>query len=136
MRNLFLTVLLTFILGAAFGQCDTIASVCSKHIGDGFISDGQLYRALLYEDQVAEFNATFFGGSTYRLVGCSGFENGNLIYSVFDEKRNLLFTNSDFDNAPYWDFKVESTMQVIIEAHLDQSKLDSGCAVMLINFEK
>lgn len=119
----------------AHAQCDTIASACTKHITNDFISDGQLYRSLLYEDQVAEFKTTLFGGTTYRIASCSGFEDGNLIFSVFDQKRNLLYTNSEYDNSPYWNFQVESTIDVIIEAQLDMNKLDSGCAVLLIGFE-
>lgn len=130
--TLFLSIFITL---SGFAQCDTIANACVKHIGNGFISDGQMYRSLLYEDQVAEFRTIFYGGTTYRLAACSGFEDGNLIYSVYDSKRNLLFRNNEYDNTPFWDFEVESTMEVIVEAQLDQNKLSSGCAVLLIGFE-
>jgi len=136
MRLTIFTIILVLFSSIAFGQCDTIANKCLSNMTAKYISDGQLYRALLYDDQVAEFKTTFYGGSTYRIAACSGFENGNLVFSVFDEKRNLLFSNSDFDNAPYWDFKLKSTMEVIIEAQLDLNKLSSGCAVLLIGFEK
>ena len=135
MRFILTLLLFSSVSLGSFAQCDTIASACNTHISSDFISDGQLYRSLLYEDQVAEFNTTLFGGTTYRIAACSGFEDGNLIVSVFDQKRNLLYTNSEYDNSPYWDFKVESTMEVIIEAQLDLNKLSSGCAVMLIGFE-
>ncbi len=124
-----------FLTLGSFAQCDTIANACVKHINNDYISDGQLYRSLLYEDQVAEFRTIFYGGTTYRLAACSGFEDGNLIFSVYDTKRNLLFRNSEFDHSPFWNFDVESTMEVIVEAQLDQSKLNSGCAVLLIGFE-
>lgn len=135
MRILITVLFFTTLSYSAFAQCDTIANACMKHITGAYVSDGQAYRALLYDDQVAEFNTTLFGGTTYRFASCSGFEDGNLILSVFDEKRNLLFTNSEYDNAPYWDFKVTSTMNVIVEAQLDMNKLDSGCAVLLIGFK-
>lgn len=128
-------LLCTIMTLGAQAQCDTIASACTKHITNDFVSDGQLYRSLLYEDQVAEFNTTLFGGTTYRIASCSGFEDGNLIFSVFDQKRNLLYTNSEYDNSPFWNFEVESTIDVIIEAQLDVNKLGSGCAVLLIGFE-
>ncbi len=133
-------LIITFLFSILFtigsqAQCDTIANACIKHISNEYISDGQLYRSLLYEDQVAEFRTTLYGGTKYRLAACSGFENGNLIFSVFDSKRNLLFTNSEYDNSPYWNFDVESTMEVIVEAQLDLNKLSSGCAVLLIGFE-
>lgn len=118
-------------------QCDTIASLCARHIVSSFISDGQLYRALLLNpDETAEFKTTFFGETVYRLAGCSGLNDGNLIFSIFDLNHELLFTNKDFKNAPYWDFKVKSTVDITIEAKLDPSNNGSGCAVLLIGFRQ
>ena len=116
--------------------CDSIANACEKYITSQFISDGQLYRSLIYEDQSAEFKSTFFGGSTYRIAGCTGFEPGCLIYSVYDIDHNLLFTNADHKNSPYWDFKIENTIDCTVEAKLDLTKQNSGCAVILIGFAK
>lgn len=135
MRFIITLLFFTVLSVGASAQCDTIANACTKHLSSAYLSDGQLYRSLLYEDQVAEFKTTLYGDTRYRIAACSGFEDGNLIVSVFDQKRNLLFTNSEFDNAPYWDFEVASSMDVIIEAQLDLNKLNSGCAVLLIGFE-
>lgn len=120
----------------ANAQCDTIATLCSKHISKDFISDGQQYRALLLGEETSEFHATFFGGSTYRIAGCSGLSDGNLIFRLFDEERNLLYSNSDFKNSSFWDFQVNSTLNCIIEAQLDPTMLNSGCAVLLIGFKQ
>lgn len=129
----FLVINFSFTMRSS-AQCDTIAYVCGKHIMSPFISDGQQYRALLLADQTAEFHATFYGGGTYRIAACTGLKDGNLIFSVFDEQRNLLFSNKEFKNAPYWDFKVNSTMDVILEATLGGAQ--SGCAVVLIGFKQ
>ncbi|HMC97606.1 MAG TPA: hypothetical protein VKG92_08140, partial [Flavobacteriales bacterium] len=67
---------------------------------------------------------------------CSGDSDGILIFSVFDKEHNLLFSNRDQSNAPYWDLAVASTLDVTMEAALDPSKAGSGCAVMLIGFKK
>ena len=117
-------------------QCDTIASLCVKNLTSKYISDGQQYRALLLSKEVAEFNATFYGGTTYRLAACSGLKDGSLEFRIFDKQRNLLFTNIEHKNAPYWDFKFESTMDCIIEAQLIDPNVKSGCAVLLISFKK
>ena len=122
--------------GGAFAQCDTIASLCEKNITAEYIPDGQFYRALLREDEVAEFNLTLFGGTTYRVAACSGTSDGNLIFSVYDKDRNLLFTYKEFNNDPYWDLAVANTLDVTINAELDPSKANSGCAVLLIGFKK
>ena len=127
-----------FILAAvnSYSQCDTIALICNDHITSGFISDGQMYRALLIDDQIAEFHTTFYGDAKYRIAACSGTTDGNLLFRVFDEERNFIFTNEEYLNAPYWDFDVKSTMNCVIEAQLDPSALSSGCAVLLIGFKQ
>ncbi len=138
MKNkIFIATILIFnfsFLIRSNAQCDTIASICAKHIMSPYISDGQQYRALLLQDQNAEFHTTFYGGGTYRIAACTGLKDGNLIFSVYDEERNLLFTNKEYKNAPYWDFKVNSTMDVILEATLGGAQ--SGCAVVLIGFKQ
>jgi hypothetical protein len=120
----------------SFAQCDSIASLCDQHINSSFISDGQDYRSLLLGDEIAEFNMILFGESTYRFAACSGLSDGNLLFSVYDKNRNLLFTNKDFANAPFWDFKITNTLDCIIEAQLDPDKTASGCAVLLVGFKQ
>ena len=120
----------------SFSQCDTIANFCQKHLINTHITDGQEYRALLLNnEETAEFKTTFFGETNYRIAACSGLSDNNLIFSIYDENRNLLFTNKDFKNAPYWDFQIKNTLDVTIEAKLLQSNNKSGCAVLLIGFK-
>jgi hypothetical protein len=119
--------------------CDTIANLCARHIISTFISDGQQYRALLLNaNETAQFETTLFGETTYRIAACSGSADGNLIFTIKDqaEQPNVLFSNQEHQNAPYWDFKVKSTIQVTIEARLDPKAPGSGCAVLLIGFKQ
>ena len=116
---------------------DTVASQCARHLESQFISDGQQYRALLMNaDETAEFHTTLYGGTLYRIAACSGLSDGNLVFSVYDSERNLLFTNSEFKNAPFWDFKITSTLECVIEARLSSSAQGSGRAVLLIGFKQ
>lgn len=124
------------IAGGAYAQCDTIASLCEKNITAEYIPDGQFYRALLKDDETAEFDLTLYGGTTYRIAACSGTTDGNLVFSVYDKEHNLLFSNKDFNNDPYWDLVVANTLDVTIDAVLDKRKASSGCAVLLIGFKK
>jgi hypothetical protein len=59
-----------------------------------------------------------------------------VIFNVYDQERNLLFSNKDFENAPYWDFKIDNTLDCYVEAYLDIDKKVSGCLVLLIGFNK
>lgn len=122
----------------SFSQCDTIANLCAKHITNNYISDGQQYRAMLLNaEETAEFHTTMFAETIYRFAACSGLKDGNLIFRVLDKDRNILFSNQNYRNAPYWDFKPKSTIDVIIEAQLDPDRNPgSGCAVLLIGFKQ
>ncbi len=134
------TLLILSLAGAFSAQsqdlCQSIAARCEKHITNQYIPDGQFYRALLQGDEQAEFNLTLFGGTTYRVAACSGETDGILIFNVLDKDNNVLFSNKDQGNAPYWDLAVTNTIDVKVEAGLDPSKAGSGCAVMLIGFKK
>ena len=135
--KIFIVICSLLVAGKLSAQCDTIANLCAKHLAAKFISDGQQYRALLLNtDETAEFHSTFYGGTTYRIAACSGLTDGNLVFSIFDEQRNMIFTNSEYKNSPYWDFKVTSTLDCIIEAKLDGRNQGSGCAVLLIGFKQ
>ncbi len=137
-------IILRYTLFAAFfvsfanqanAQCDTIATVCNENFTREYLSDGQEYRALLFDDQTSEFHLTLYGQSIYRFAACSGITNGNLIFRVYDEERNEIFNSSDHGNAPYWDFNVNSTLDIIVEGNLNLDKVESGCAVLLVGFK-
>lgn len=124
------------ICGTGFAQCDSTAVRADAFLQNNFVPDGQSYRALLFDDQLAEFHTTFYGGSTYRIIGYAGLEPEQLQFSLFDKDNNELFSNEKYDNAPYWDFKFNSTIEGRISAKLDLSKQKSGCAVLIIGFER
>lgn len=140
MKYLLYTVILLAVVVFApkdtQAQLDSTINKCKSKMVLPFVTDGQTYTALLNGDEVAEFHTTFYGESTYRIVGYSGNSEGNLIFSVYDRERNLLFSNIDYANAPYWDFEFDHAMDCIIEASLDSKNVTSGFAVLLIGFQQ
>jgi len=140
-KNYLHLVLISVVLNCFFAlharaQCDSTAAIASKYMGENFVSDGQSYRALIFDDQIAEFTTTLYGKSTYRVVGIGGLEKEQLHFNIYDEDDNLLFSNADYQNSAYWDFEINSTLDCRIEAKLDLMKQKSGCAVLLIGFEQ
>lgn len=123
-------------------MCGNTAKLCATHIVAPFVSDGQTYRALVMAGQDAEFHATFFAGTTYRVAAATGETEGNLIFSVYavdpnTGQRDMIYTNSQHNNAPYWDFKVNTTVEVAITAAINPaSGKESGCAVVLVGFKQ
>ena len=136
MKQIFILSIISLFSITAIAQCDSIAKLCKKNMTNEYILDGQSYRALLVNQEIAEFEAVFYGGFTYRLAACSGFTDGNLIFSIFDQDRNLLFTNSEHKNSAYWNFAVNSTLKCTIETQLNSTNSTSGCSVLLVGFNQ
>ena len=144
MKKAFLAIILFVGVITTTGQepCDELGKLCKKYLEPNknstrfFISDGQVYRAFVDTDQEAEFYATFYGGSTYRISTSAGSKDNYVIFEVKDTEGNVLFTNADFKNEPYWDFNIKSTLDVSISLKLDSDKKDSGCITMLIGFQQ
>lgn len=143
MKNI-LVACFTFVVLGAFNlkaqDCDSIYRVTESYLvsdyeSQSFVSDGQSYTAFL-DNEKAEFKTTLYGSSYYRIAASAGIKDDYVIFSVFDTEDNLLFTNRDQKNAPYWDFKVENTIPVRIQTELDTDKKITGCAVMMIGFLK
>lgn len=132
------TVLLSGLVKAQ--DCDSVYRVVETYLvsndeGRIFVSDGQTYTAFL-DNEKAEFNTTFYGGSFYRIAASAGVKDDYVIFTVRDMEDNILYTNKDQKNAPYWDFKVENTIPVKVQTELDTDKKITGCVVMMIGFLK
>ena len=136
MKKLLLALFIISLAANVNAQCENTIEFCKGNFSNEFISDGQVYKALLYNDQIAEFDISLFGGNTYRISCGSGEGEGNLVFRLYDKEKNLLFSNQDYSNAPYWDFVLESTIDCTIEAQLDLNRSESGCAVLLIGFKE
>ena len=137
-KSLFISILFVlsvFAFNNADAQADTLINFCAQHIPSSYISDGQVYQAAISKDETAEFKVTFYGGTTYRIAACSGLNDGNLLFALYDNEGNELFANVDHKNAPYWDFQFSSTIDCNIQAMLDDYAPESGFAIMLIGFK-
>lgn len=132
----FLPIPLIFFVCALAAQPADVLSNCRNFLGDKYISDGQQYRALLTGEETAEFHATFYEKNRYRVVACGAKSNNHtIVYNIYDKERNLLFSNKDYDNTPYWDLYFSSTTDCIIEARLDTNIQKSGIVFLMIGFE-
>ena len=143
MKNILGVIIFSLVATFSFSQeCDSLVNVCYNHLKSDiknnkvFISDGQVYQAFVDVDQSAEFKITLFGGTLYRIATTAGLKDDYVIFNVYDQDRNLLFSNEDYDNKPYWDFKVDNTIDCYIEAYLDLDKKVSGCLVILLGFQR
>ncbi|MGB0915087.1 MAG: hypothetical protein ACPGVI_03400 [Crocinitomicaceae bacterium] len=139
MKVLFTLLLSALVVSGVQAQdCESIVENCEKQLqsdGSNFISDGQVYTAFLDREK-AQFKTTLYGGTTYRIAASAGEKDNFVIFTIKDPQGNILFSNKNYSNAPYWDFKIIETLPVTIETELDLDLKVTGCAVMLIGFKK
>lgn len=133
LTTLFLLIVLVLSPWKLNSQEDVLFNSCLDQLRSPFIASGQPFKAFLTGTEVAEFHTTFFAGSLYRVVA-SSHQEGNVIFSIYDKERNLLFSNKEFDASGYWDFKIEGSVECIVEARLDPEKSTSGIALLMVGF--
>ncbi len=114
-------------------QVDNIFKECKQLIRTPFINSGQPMQAFLTGDEVAQFRTTLFDGNIYRIVTCSP-GTQKIWFSVYDGDHNLLFASNQYHTPSSWDFKMEGTLDCIIEAGLDPGTADSGMALLMVGF--
>lgn len=131
---LLLLLSLTFILPTGTtSQEEELIKGCIDSLRSPYVLGDRSMKALLTGDEVAEFRTTFFGGNTYRIVSCT-YEPYLIQFSVYDTERNLLFNSANYQNVGLWDFKMEGSMECIIEARLNKEVATSGMAFLLVGF--
>lgn len=130
-----LTFVLLFAAKPALSQVEQLQNICSLYFSPEYISDGQEYFATLKPDQKVEFRTTFYGDNTYRVVACTNLKKGDLVFTVFDTEKNLLFTNASYKYSQYWDFKFCSTITCIIQVDVKNIKFTPGYVMLLIGYK-
>ncbi len=115
-------------------QEEVIEINCKEYFKTPFIASTKSFKALLTGHEIAEFHTSFFAGNTYRVVACSPGES-NIVFSVYDKERNLIFSNKNHNLSSYWDFNVMGSLDCIIEAQLDPEKSASGMAIIMVGFK-
>ncbi len=139
MQKHFILISIAFILAFSLSgnaQNDTLDEKVKLYLKAPFVSDGQIYKASITEDEAAEFRATFYAGIIYRIVGLSNAPETKIIFSLYDRDRNLLFCNKEHGFSEFWDFKFNSTMECIIEAKFDADKPISDFVILYIGYKQ
>ncbi|MDG2227712.1 MAG: hypothetical protein P8L20_08265 [Flavobacteriales bacterium] len=104
-----------------------------------YIHNGQMNSAVLFPGDSAEIMLTFYSEQQYRLVICAEEQLGDVSYKVSDIERNLIFDSKN-SNSKVFDFKVESSQQLIIAVAVPESDNThdlkyQGCVAVLVGFK-
>jgi hypothetical protein len=136
MRNLLYTIIILSALVLStlnsYSQCQDFNEVACKERLKPYTNYGNYISTTLTDGEYAELNMTFYSNQEYRLAVC-GLENvAQLEFRVFDSEHNLLFKNKDDNFSRIWDFKLESSQQLIIAIIVPETDTPtSGCVAIL-----
>jgi hypothetical protein len=139
LRSRGLTILLLLLcLAPVQAQCPEVNDDCAGLMFP-YAADGNYYRAQLFAGESAKLKLTFQQGLVYRIVPCAADNSDPLVFSIFDGKNQLVYTNEPDtpDNRAaikdgYWDFSFGATSNYTIVAKFRKGK---GCVAMLMGYQ-
>ena len=122
-------------------QCKSFTKKNCLDALDPYVFDGQLNSAILTEGDVAELLLTLYGGQSYRILICGQDILGQIEFNLYDTNRNLIYSNKDHDFVNHWDFKSNSTQQLIVQVIIPKQEssddmLHNGCVSILKGFKE
>lgn len=142
MKKIFLSLLIsgTVLLSyQSFSQCKNFAKKICKLELLPYVHDGIYNATVLSEGETAELYKTFYAGQEYRIAVCGDENLPPIQFQVLDTDRNVLYDNKKHNYAKTWDFKLQSSKQLIISIQVQTSEeltdqILSGCVAVLVGF--
>ena len=122
-------------------QCKHFAQqVCKKELAP-YIHDGNYNAAILTEGESAEMYKTFYANQNYRIHICGSDALPDIHFQILDVDRNVLYDNKKDDYTSSWDFKAQSSQQLIISLKVKNSNKNteepqSGCVAIMIGIKE
>jgi hypothetical protein len=147
-KNYFFKAIITLCSMAFFSttltaQCNSTTFIKKKCLPNiqPFIQSGQVNTIKLSSGQSTEMKLTFSSGQDYRILVCSESALGDVAFRVKDMSKKIIFDSRDNDYPDFWDFKVQSTQQFIVEVTAPVSDSPgsvppSGCVSIIVGFKK
>jgi hypothetical protein len=137
------SALALFFIATTFSvnaQCKAFAKKdCLPEISP-FTHDGNYHAAVLVEGEEAELYKTFYSDMEYRVAVVGDESLPKIEFRVLDENKEILYSNADHDYAQTWDFKLESSRQLmlVIKVPVVNKPGDmpaSGCVAIMFGFK-
>jgi hypothetical protein len=144
MKRLIVLLMLSGILNIplnSYSQCKGfVKKTCMPKLAP-FIFNGQMNTTTLLAGDNAEVGLTFYAGQTYRVIICAQEVLGTLRFKLKDASGKVLFDNAAHDDTDFWDFKAETTQNLVVEVTVPKSDatnkiIPSGCVSVLVGFKQ
>jgi hypothetical protein len=136
---LIIAMVIVTLPNLAEAQCKNFAKKICKLELLPYVHDGIYNATVLSEGETAELYKTFYSGQEYRVTICGDENLPPVQFQVLDAERNVLYDNKKHQFSKSWDFKLESSKQLIISIQVQTSdelsdQILSGCVSVLVGF--
>ena len=85
-------------------------------------------------------DGNFYAGQNYRIYICGSDALPEIEFQVLDVNRNVLYDNRKKDYSRIWDFKLESSQQLIISLRVTSGEVSdelvSGCVAIMFGIKE
>ena len=145
MKKIYQAIIILTVLAliplSGISQCKSFAKkVCKLELAP-YTHDGNYNAAILTEGEDAELYKTFYAGQDYRIYICGSESLPDIEFQVLDVNRNVLYDNRKNNFSRLWDFKLESSQQLIISLRVKHSEgesdeLISGCVAIMFGIKE
>jgi hypothetical protein len=135
-----LTLLLALATNNVNAQCKAFAKKDCLPELTPYTHDGNYHAAVLVEGEEAELYKTFYSDMEYRVAIVGEGKLPSIEFRVYDENKNVLYSNKDHNNASTWDFKLESSKQLKLVVKVTPFNKPgdipaSGCVAIMFGFK-
>ncbi|HSH50919.1 MAG TPA: hypothetical protein VK982_04265 [Bacteroidales bacterium] len=145
MKKIYQAIIILTVLAliplSGISQCKSFAKKVCKLELSPYTHDGNYNAAILTEGEDAELYKTFYAGQDYRIYICGSGTLPDIEFQVLDVNRNVLYDNRKNNYSKIWDFKLESSQQLIISLRVrhsdgDSDELVSGCVAIMFGIKE
>lgn len=130
-----------FLTANVFGQCKSFTKNTCRPMLEDFIPNENFNSTMLVPGDEAELKLTFYGGQEYRLLVCGHPVLGDLHFTVMDKKKNELFSRTEGSQDQYFDFRPESTQQILVKVNVPvqdnpNDLIHEGCVSIMVGYRE
>lgn len=142
------SLILLLILGGLFSssadaQCKRFTKKYCLPTLTPYTHNGKLISSTFFPGEKADLELTFNAGKSYRILVCSQDLIGQVKFIVMDKTRKILYKSKEGETNPYWDFKMATTQDLIIQVDIPAQEksnqknniMPKGCVSIMIGFK-
>jgi hypothetical protein len=140
--KIFSAVILFLAIGTlnVDAQCKTFAKKDCLPKLSPYTHDGNYHAAVLVEGEEAELYKTFYSDMEYRLAIVGESKLQNVEFTIYDDSKNVIYSNKNSNYAKTWDFQLESSKQLKLVVKVVSSANPgdlpaSGCVAIMFGFK-